>query len=63
MVTLTTISYLEKLGHEKGRKKNKKKIYKQTTKNRQYMSLIETTLFQLRSYKHWRRINVDQKMF
>ena len=25
-------------------------------------SLIETTLFQCRSHKHWRRINVDQTM-
>ena len=32
-------------------------------KNRQYTSLIETRLFQCRSYTHWRRINVDQAMF
>ena len=29
---------------------------------RQYTSLIETTLFQCRSYKHWRHINIDHTM-
>ena len=32
-------------------------------KNRQYTSLIDTTLFQCRCYRHWRCINVDQTMF
>ena len=47
MVTLTATSYLEKLRHEKPR---------------QYTSLIETTMFQFRSYEHWHHINVDQTM-
>ena len=29
----------------------------------QYTSLIETTLFQCRSYKRWRHINIDKTMF
>ena len=44
----TAISYLEKVRHEKN--------------NRQYTSLIETTLFQCRSQKHWCYINIDQMM-